>query len=57
MPCVHMHVDRPRLREEQRLALARLSTDVMVDMPGKRREPVAVQIIETEPAGWFIGGR
>ena len=57
MPCVNIHADRPRLSEEQRLALDRLRTDVMVAMLGKRREPVAVQTIETEPAGWFIGGR
>lgn len=45
------------LSDQQRSALAGLATDVMVDIRGKRRELVAVQIAKSDPAGWFVGGR
>lgn len=56
MPYVNIRVARSDLSDEQRLALAGRTTDVMVDILGKRRELVAVEIVENEPAGWYIGG-
>ena len=57
MPYVNIRIARRGLSEQQRVALSRLTTDVMVDILGKRRELVAVQVEESDAGGWFIGGR
>ncbi len=57
MPYVNIRVAHAGLSEKQRSRLAGRTTDVMVDILGKRRELVAVDITENEPARWYVGGR
>ena len=57
MPYVKIRITPNGLTDAERLALARRATDVMAEVLAKRRDLVAVEIVEREPGCWFIGGR
>ncbi|HEX5804171.1 MAG TPA: tautomerase family protein [Azospira sp.] len=56
MPFIRITLGR-EVSPEQRNALARRSTDLIVELLGKRREVTAVLVESAVAASWLIGGQ
>lgn len=56
MPHLNLHISGPADPELARRA-SELVADLTVELLGKRRELVAIEVRFAEPALWFVGGR